>query len=264
MMQCLQGKIAIVTGASSGMGRAIAAAMAAEGATLGLVARSRDGLEATASQARVTGSEVVTFPGDVADNELARYAVSSMVGRFGRIDILVNNAGTNTYHRNLADTSVEDWYRVMNTNITGAFLFTRQVLPHMRKEGRGQIINISSGAGLQPGAPGGVAYCASKHAMHSLNGSINLEERRHGVRACVIVPGETNTPNLALRPRPPAEESLAAMLRPEDIGSAVVYVAGQPDHVAVEMLVITPTVRRNYAADYERYVAEGHTNVPLD
>ena len=187
-----------------------------------------------------------------------------LVERFGRIDILVNNAGTNTYHRNLADTSVEDWHRVLNTNITGAFLFTRQVLPHMREAGRGQIINISSGAGFQPGAPGGVAYCASKHAMHSLNGSINLEERRNGIKACVIAPGETDTPNLALRPRPPAKEDLAAMLRPEDIGKAVVYVASQPEHVSVDMLVITPTVRRNYNLDYERYVAERHTSIPLD
>lgn len=263
-MQCLQGKIAIVTGASSGMGRAIAVAMAEEGATLGVVARSADRLLETAALARAKGGDVIAFPGDVADNELAGRVVREMVERFGRIDLLVNNAGTNTYHRNLADTSVEDWHRVLNTNITGAFLFTRQVLPHMREAGRGQIINTSSGAGFQPGAPGGVAYCASKHAMHSLNGSINLEERRNGIKACVIAPGETNTPNLALRPRPPAKEDLAAMLRPEDIGKAVVYVASQPAHVSVDMLVITPTVCRNYNIDYERYVAEGHTSTPLD
>jgi NAD(P)-dependent dehydrogenase (short-subunit alcohol dehydrogenase family) len=263
MPHCLQGKIAIVTGASSGMGRAIAIAMAAEGAALGIVARSADRLQDTAALARAPGGEVWTFPGDVADNELAREVVRDMVERFGRIDILVNNAGTNSYHRNLADTAVADWHRVLNTNLTGAFLFTRHVLPPMREAGRGQIINISSGAGLQPGAPGGVAYCASKHALHSLTGSINLEERRHGIKACVIAPGETDTPNLALRPRPPAPEDLAAMLRPDDIGRAVVYVASQPEAVSVDMLVITPTVRRDYQADYTRYVAEGHTQVPL-
>jgi len=263
-MRDLQGKIAIVTGASSGMGRAIAAALAGEGATLGLVARSTDRLEETAILARAQAGDVLTFPGDVADNGLAKRVVGEMVERFARIDILVNNAGINTYHRNLADTSVADWHLVMNTNITGAFLFTRQVLPHMRKAGRGQIINISSGGGLQPSAPGGVAYCTSKHALHSLTGSINLEERRNGIRACVIAPGETNTPNLDLRPRPPAKEDLATMLQPEDIARAVVYVASQPEHVSVDMLVITPTVCRNYNLDYERYVAEGHTNVPLD
>ena len=263
-MSRLQEKIAIVTGASTGMGRAIAVALAKEGARLGLVARTKERLEETAALARSYQAEVSIFPGDVADNELAKRVVREMVERYGRIDLLVNNAGTNTFHRNLADASVEDWHLVMNTNITGAFLFTRHVLPHMRKAGKGQIINVSSGAGLQTGTSGGVAYCASKHAMHSLNGSINLEERRHGIKACVIAPGETNTPNLDLRPRPPANEERIGMMHPEDIGNAVVYVATQPDHVSVDMLVVTPTHRRNYAADYERYLAEGHTNVPLD
>jgi len=235
-----------------------------EGATLGLVARSADRLEETASLARAKGAEVLSFPGDVADNELAKRVARTMIERFGRIDILVNNAGTNTYHRNLADMSVADWNQVFSTNLTGAFLFTRHVLPHMRKAGKGQIINISSGAGLAPNPPAGVTYFASKHALHSLTGSINLEERRHGIRACVIAPGETDTPNLDLRPRPPAKEDLAKMLRPEDIANAVVYIASQTDHVSVELLVINPTVRRNYQADYERYVAEGHTSVSLD
>jgi NAD(P)-dependent dehydrogenase (short-subunit alcohol dehydrogenase family) len=235
-----------------------------EGATLGLVARSADRLEEAASLARAKGAEVLSFPGDVADNELAKRVARTMIERFGRIDILVNNAGTNTYHRNLADMSVADWNQVFSTNLTGAFLFTRHVLPHMRKAGKGQIINISSGAGLAPNPPAGVTYFASKHALHSLTGSINLEERRHGIRACVIAPGETDTPNLDLRPRPPAKEDLAKMLRPEDIANAVVYIASQTDHVSVELLVINPTVRRNYQADYERYVAEGHTSVSLD
>lgn len=263
-MGCLQGKVAMVTGASTGMGRAIALGMAAEGATLGLVARNADRLEAAASLAKTRGGEVLTFPGDVADNELAKRVVRTMIVRFGRIDILVNNAGTNTYHRNLADMSVADWNQVFGTNLTGAFLFTRHVLPYMRKAGRGQIINISSGAGVAPSAPAGVAYSASKHALHSLTGSINLEECRHGIRACVIAPGETDTPNLDLRPRPPAKEDLAKMLRSEDIANAVIYVASQPERVSVEMLVINPTARRDYQADYERYVAEGHTRVPLD
>jgi NADP-dependent 3-hydroxy acid dehydrogenase YdfG len=260
----LHGKVAVVTGASTGMGKAIAIAMAAEGMNLGLVARNAGRLEETASLARTKGGQVLAFAGDVADNELVRRVVRAMIERFGCIDILINNAGTNTFHRNLADLSVVDWNQVFSTNITGAFLFTRHVLPHMRQAGRGQIINISSAAGLAPSAPAGVAYSASKHALHSLTGSINLEERRHGIRACVIAPGETDTPNLDLRPRPPAKEDLPKMLRSEDIANAVVYVASQPDHVSVEMLVITPTVPRNYQADYECYVAEGHTQVTVD
>jgi NADP-dependent 3-hydroxy acid dehydrogenase YdfG len=263
-MGSLQGKVIIVTGASTGMGRAIAVGMAAEGATLGLVARSRDNLEEAAARARATGTEVLAFPGDVSDNVFAKRVVEAMVERFGRVDILVNNAGTNTFHRNLADISVADWQSVLGTNLTGAFLFTRHVLPPMRKAGRGQIITVSSGAGVAPSAPAGVAYSASKHALHSLTGSINLEERRHGIKACVIAPGETDTPNLDLRPLPPSKEDLAKMMRPEDIANAVIYVAGQPENVSVELIVINPTARRNYQADYERYVAEGHTNVRPD
>jgi len=260
----LQGKIIVVTGASSGMGQSIAVGLAAEGANLGLVARRADRLEETAALARARGSDVIVFPGDVADPALAKRTIDETLARFGHIHILVNNAGVNTFHRNLADTSVPDWRRVLDTNLTGAFLFSRYALPHMRAARTGHIINISSGAGLAPSAPGGVAYSASKHGIHALTGSINLEERRHGIKACVIAPGEVDTPNLDLRPRPPAKADLAQMLRPEDIASAVIYVASQPEHVSIDLLVITPTVRRNYQADYEQYVAEGHTNVPLD
>jgi NADP-dependent 3-hydroxy acid dehydrogenase YdfG len=263
-MKRLHGRVAIVTGASTGMGQAIAVALAREGATLGLVARTAARLEETAAHARVHGTEVLALPGDVADNEAVKRAVATMVERFGRLDLLVNNAGTNTFHRNLADMSLPDWQQVISTNLTGAFLFVRHVLPHMRKAGRGQIINISSGAGLAPNPPAGVAYSASKHAMNSLNASINLEERRHGIRACVIAPGETDTPNLDLRPLPPTKEMREKMMQSEDIANAVVFVATQPDHVSVDLLVITPTAPRNYQADYERYVASGHTQVPLD
>jgi NAD(P)-dependent dehydrogenase (short-subunit alcohol dehydrogenase family) len=263
-MGLLDGKVALVTGASTGMGRAIAVALAGEGAALGLVARGRQALEEAAAAARARGATVLAFAGDVADEAFAKSVVEELIEGLGRIDLLVNNAGTNTFHRNLADMPVEDWRRVFETNVTGAFLFTRLVLRAMRKAGQGQVINITSGAGIAPNPPAGVAYSASKHALHSLTTSINLEERRHGIRACAIAPGETDTPNLGLRPRPPAPEGLAKMLRPEDIANAVLYVASQPPHVSVELVVVNPTVRRDYQADYERYVAEGHTGVEPD
>jgi NAD(P)-dependent dehydrogenase (short-subunit alcohol dehydrogenase family) len=260
----LQGKVVIVTGASTGMGRAIAVGMAARRARLSLVARTEGKLDETAAQARALGAEVLTFVGDVADPALAKRVIDETVGRFGSIQVLVNNAGVNTYHRNLADTSIPDWRRVIDTNLTGAFLFTRYALSPMRAARSGHIINISSGAGLTPSAPGGVAYSASKHGIHALTGSINLEERRHGIKASVIAPGEVDTPNLDVRPRPPSKADLAKMLRPEDIANAVIYVASQPEHVSIDLIVITPTIRRDYQADYERYVREGHTQIPLD
>ncbi len=263
-MQNLEQQTAIVTGASSGMGRAIAVALAGLGANLTIVARSAGALEETASLARTKGAQVLAFPADVGNHQQVKAIVQQTVERFGRVDILVNNAGINTLHRNLADISVADWQLVVNTNLTGAFFFTREVLPHMRAAGRGLIVNISSGAGLRPSAPAGVAYSASKHALHSLTGSINAEERRHGIRACVIAPGEVDTPNLDYRPLPPSAEARAHMLKAEDIANAVVWVATQPDNVAVEMIVIEPTKPRNYQADYERYVAAGHTDRRID
>ena len=263
-MGLLEGKVAIVTGASTGIGRAIAEGLAREGAAVGLAARGREALEEATARVRGLGTRAFSFAGDVADGTFARHAVDEMMERLGRIDILVNSAGTNTFHRNLADISERDWRRVFDTNVTGAFLFTRYALRPMRKAGRGQIITITSGAALAPTAPAGVAYSASKHALQSLTTSINLEERRHGIRACSIAPGETDTPNLRLRPRPPAPEALARMLRPEDVAAAVLFVASRPDHVSVELVVVNPTERRNYQADYERYVAEGHTDVSPD
>lgn len=264
MTQKLEGKTALVTGASTGMGRAIAVALAAEGARIGIVARSAEKLAETAAQARAAGGEVIILPGDVADPRSAKENVRQVIERFGSLDILVNNAGTNTLHRNLYDISVADWERVLATNLTGAFLYTREALPQMRRQGGGIVVCISSGAGLRPGAPAGVAYSASKHGIHSLVGSINLEERRHGIRACVIAPGEVDTPNLDLRPVVPSPEERAQMLMPEDIANAVLYVVTQPPRVAVEMVVVMATVPRNYNADYERYVAAGHTDVRVD
>ena len=263
-MKLLDGKVALVTGASTGIGRAVVVGLAREGAVVGLVARGREALEAACAQARSLGTEAFPFAGDVADGAFARRVVDAMVERRGRIDILVISAGTNTFHRNIADISEDDWRRVVETNVTGAFLFARHALRPMRKAGRGQVITITSGAGLAPSAPSGVAYSASKHALQSLTASINLEERRHGIRACAIAPGETDTPNLDLRPRPPSWEALAKMLRPEDVAAAVLFAASQPDHVSVELIVVNPTERRNYQADYERYVAEGHTDVSQD
>lgn len=258
-MRALQGRVAIVTGASTGMGRAIAVTLAGEGAGLAIVARGEEKLARTAAEARERGAEVLSFAGDVAEPALAPKVIAAVMERFGRVDLLVNNAGTNTFHRNLADTSVEDWHKVLGINLTGAFLFTRAVLPHMRQAGSGIVVNISSGAGLRPSAPAGVAYSASKHGLQSLTGSINAEERRHGIRACVIAPGETDTPNLDLRPLPPSDEARAKMLTPQDIANAVLYAVTQPPNVAVEQIVINPTLMRNYQADFERYSAEGHT-----
>jgi NAD(P)-dependent dehydrogenase (short-subunit alcohol dehydrogenase family) len=256
----LSGKVAIVTGASTGMGRAIAITLAREGAWVAAVARSAEKLAETQAATRAAGGEIAAYSADVADHDRVRAIVAEVVAQRGRVDVLVNNAGTNTFHRNLADTSLAEWRQVLETNLSGAYFFTREVLPHMRQMGGGTVVNITSGAGLRPSAPAGVAYSASKHALQSLTGSINAEERRHGIRACAIAPGETDTPNLDLRPLPPPAGDRQRVLSAQDIANAVLWVVAQPPQVAVEQIVIGPTWQRNYQADYERYVAAGHTD----
>ena len=262
-MGMLDGKVVIVTGASTGMGRAIAITLAREGARVAAVARNAEKLAETAA-APEAAAGINTYQADVADDRAVRAIVQDVLKRFDKVDILVNNAGTNTRHRNLADASVADWQLVVSTNLSGAYFFAREVLPAMRAAGGGQIINITSGAGLHPSAPAGAAYSAAKHGLQALTGSINAEERRHGIRACAIAPGETDTPNLDLRPLPPSSESRTSMMTSQDIANVVLWVASQPPHLNVEQIVITPTKGRNYQADYERYVAEGHTDRRAD
>ena len=132
--------------------------------------------------------------------------VEQTVAAFGGVDILVNNAGINSKKRHLIDISDEDWDRVMEINLTGAFNAFRAVLPHMKAQNDGLVINISSMAGKRAGMISGVAYSASKFGMAALNQSINVEFREDGIRACCIYPGEVDTPILDHRPNPVSDE----------------------------------------------------------
>ena len=164
----------------------------------------------------------------------------------------MNNAGINMPQRTLADITVEGWQATIAVNLTGAFLCTRAVLPTMRAQGKGTIINISSGSGKRPSVHGGVAYSASKAGFNSFNESINLAERKNGIRACLIVPGEVNTPHVEKRLYPPSPEARAIMLQPEDVAAAAVFVATMPRRATVEELVLKPTVIRNRDDDAKR------------
>ncbi len=186
--------------------------------------------------------------------------------RFGKVDILVNNAAF-TVTKPAWDVTEDEWDLMSDTGFKGLFFSCQIIGSLMRKQRYGKIINLSSILGLVGSDPEVLAthhYVASKHGMQGLTGSINAEERRNGIRACVICPGEVDTPNLDLRPLPPSPEARVSMLLAEDIANAVAYVATQPERVAVELMVITPRTRRNYAGDYERYLADGHTKVETE
>ncbi len=246
-MARLTGQVAVVTGASSGVGRSAALALAKEGANVAVVARRKELLDELAGEIRGLGVEALSCPTDIADPVAVESVAKMVVERFARVDILVNNAGITTPKRMLSDITVEGWQLTIDVNLNGVFYCARAFLPTMRAQNGGTIVTVASFAGVRPSLLGGPAYSAAKTGVISLNESINLAERKNGIRACVICPGEINTPILKRRPVPLTDDELATMLLPEDVADAIVYVVTQPQRATVEQMIIRPTVlRANY------------------
>lgn len=231
-------KTAIITGAGTGIGAGIALAYAKAGYNLALAGRRVEPLEEIAGQCADVRVEIRAA--DVADPQAVQSLAKQTTDAFGRIDILVNNAGINTKKRHLSDISDRDWERVLAINLSGAFYAFRAVLPQMKTQRDGLVINISSMAGKRAGMISGAAYSASKFGMAALTQSINAEFRDQGIRACCIYPGEVDTPILAHRPNPVSDAKRAAALVPEDIAAAAVMVAQLPNRVIVEEITIFP------------------------
>lgn len=240
-MSSLQGKSALVTGASSGFGQAIAVTFAAAGAQVALVGRDEARLQATADQIVAEGGRAVICAADIADESQIQAAFGKARAALGPIDLLVNNAGMNVAQRTIADTSAAQWRQLIDVNLTAAFLFTKLVLPEMIARTTGTIINVASRAALHPHLAGGVGYSTSKMGMDSLTQVTNEEANPHNVRACLLCPGAGNTPLLDRRPKPPPPEQRAKMLQPADVAAAALLVASLPPHVNVELISMRPT-----------------------
>jgi NAD(P)-dependent dehydrogenase (short-subunit alcohol dehydrogenase family) len=245
----LDGQVAIVTGGGSGIGEATAVALAREGVRVAVAGRRRQPLEEVVSAVTSAGGTAFAAPVDVADPEAVPAVAQAVIERWGRVDLLVNNAGINVPQRELASMSVSDWNAVVQINLTGTFLMTQSVLPVMRRQQSGTIVNVSSIAGYRPSALSGPAYNAAKAGVNALTESVNLAERRHGIRACAICPGEVATPILDKRPQPPSAEARATMLQPEDLAATVLFVAALPQRASVELLTIQPTAERDVTAE---------------
>ena len=191
----LDGKVAIVTGGSKGIGRSIAAGLLAGGARVAISGRNPSALkeaeaELTKGDAGYTG-RLLTVQGDVANEQDAAKLISQTVERFGGLDILINNAGIGRF-ANIADMTTEDWHAIFGTNVNGVFFCTRAALPHLKQRGGGYIINISSLASTQPFAGGG-AYCASKAALNAFTDALMIETRQDNIRVSQVLPGSTQT-----------------------------------------------------------------------
>jgi NADP-dependent 3-hydroxy acid dehydrogenase YdfG len=231
----------LITGASSGFGRGIALACAAEGAGLALVGRDATRLDEVAELARQLGVQAITCVADIAEETQLLAAVEKARAALGRIDVLVNNAGMNVTQRSIKDTSSAQWRQLIEVNLTAAFLFTKAVLPEMIAREEGTIINVASRAALHPHLAGGVGYSTSKQGMDALTQVTNEEANPHGVRACLLCPGVGNTPLLDRRPTPPPPEQRLKMLQPEDLGAVVVLLASMPPRVNIDLVSMRPT-----------------------
>lgn len=230
--------VVIVTGAGSGVGRAVALRFAREGWHVGLVGRQQASLAETAALAGNDAAGCQAFVCDVADPAQVEQMASAVLATFGDVDVLVNSAGTNVPRRAFRDVSIDDWHRVMATNLHGAFYCVRAFLPGMRARGAGTVININSDAGKLARDLAGVSYVASKFGLAGLTQSLNAEERANGIRACSIFPRDINTPLLDKRPAPPPADVRARMLQPEDVAACVWLAATLPPNAIVEELSV--------------------------
>jgi NADP-dependent 3-hydroxy acid dehydrogenase YdfG len=242
----LRGSVAWITGAGSGIGLAGARELAAAGAKVVLSGRRAETLEREAAAIRSAGGEADAAPLDVGDAAAVASVTKSILARHGRIDVLVNSAGLNNPIRYWRDQTVPSWDEVIRINLSGTFYCVHAVLPAMRAQKGGLVINISSWAGRHTMALVGAAYNGSKHAVVSLSETINMEECKNGIRACAICPAEVATPIMDRRPVPPSAEERAKMLQPEDLGKTIRWVAEQPPHVCVNEILISPTWNRIY------------------
>ena len=251
MSQELKGKVAWITGGGSGIGQAGALELAKAGATVVISGRRAEVLEGTQKLIETAGGKVEKLVLDVADKKQVAQAAKELLARHGRCDILINSAGVNVPKRHYKDLVPDDWDKVIGINLNGALYCTTAVLPAMRSQKGGLVINVSSWLGRWVGYLAGAAYGASKHALATLTHHLNLEEGMHGIRGCVIYPGEVATPILNTRPVPPAPEDLERMLKAEDLGRTIHFVATMPPHVCLNEIVITPTWNRLYIGGKE-------------
>jgi NAD(P)-dependent dehydrogenase (short-subunit alcohol dehydrogenase family) len=236
----LDGKVAIIMGATSGMGRATALQFAREGAKL-VISGRRPGLLQELGEQIVaeTGAVALGMPCDAQNREQVQGVISAARAQFGRIDVFVYATGTNLPQRGLSELTPENWDMMIGTNLTGAFHCTQLVLPVMREQQDGLIIYISSISALRAEAVSGVSYQAAKRGLDGISGAVNAEEKPNGIRASVIYPGFCDTPLVLKRPKATPPEILAKALQPEDVADACLFVASLPPRCLVPQLELT-------------------------
>ena len=233
----LTGKVALITGASSGMGRAIAHLFVREGARVALLARREN--ELLDLQSELGGANIAgVFAVDLTERSAVLSAIASVRSTFGYVDCAIHSAGTNLKQRALTVLVPSDWDMMVQINLTAAYNLTHALLPGMRGTG-GLIVYISSAAVQRPDASG-VAYQATKHALVGLAHGAMQEEKANGIRTTVLFPGLTDTPLILKRPVPTPPEVMAKALQPEDVAAACLFIASLPARAHVPELMLVP------------------------
>jgi NADP-dependent 3-hydroxy acid dehydrogenase YdfG len=231
----LDGKVALVTGAGRGIGRAIALAFAEEGAAVALVARSRADLAGVAAAIRERDGRALALPTDVTQDGAVEAVVEQTLTDLGRIDVLVTSAGTAAFGM-VADSKPADWDSMLALNLRAVMVSCRAVLPAMLRQRSGTILNVGSVASKRA-LPGSAVYTATKTAVDAFSRVLAEELRPHGVRVGVLVAGAVDTPLWdSMGASPPREK----MLRPEDVARAAVLMASLPPHATLEELTLLP------------------------
>ena len=229
---------ALITGASSGIGKATALAFAKAGIDVALVSRSQDKLEAIATTAREAGVNAKAYVLDLAKLEQVKAGIEAIATDFAPIDILVNNAGMG-YTNPLSATPLSDWQQVIDLNLTSVFQCILGILPAMRNQQRGTIINVASIAG-QPPFPTWGAYNVSKAGLIALSKTLAAEERTHGIRVVTISPGAVNTP-LWDTDTVQMDFNRSAMLTPEIVAQSILHTALVPEQAVIESVTLMPS-----------------------
>jgi NADP-dependent 3-hydroxy acid dehydrogenase YdfG len=252
MSEILAGTVALVTGASSGIGAATAVELAGHGAAVGLLARRRERLDEVAVRIRDAGGTATSVDVDLSDPDSAAEAVATVVRRFGRLDTLVNNAGVMLLG-SFENAPLEEWERMIAVNLTGLLHVTRAALPYLLKSAEQEprrvadIVNVSSMAGRKAFASGGV-YNATKFGVTAFSESLRQEVTSRAVRVSVVEPGSVAT-ELATHNRAEIQAALSAqfgdleMLKAADIGQLIGHIVTLPRHVAVNEILVRPTAQ---------------------
>ncbi len=227
------GRIAWVTGAGRGIGRAVSLALAEKGLRVVLSARTAAQIQAVAEEILSAGGQALPIAADVTRPEELAKLVAQVREQWGAIDILVNNAGLWRF-RAVAETTLEEWQAQIDVNLTGAFLCTKAVLEDMLQRGSGHIVNIISVAGRRPYAQC-AAYCAAKYGLLGFTEVLRMEVRKRGIRVTAVLPGATDTPGWEAD-----SERRARMMRPESVAQAVVAACLAPADVMPEEIVLRP------------------------